>query len=142
MVNANDMKAANERIDALAEKTRKYDDLIEKLTGRIEKLETENKAKDVEIQRLKDNQSTTNHGAWSADIWSKLPKSATNAISIVANKENIEVSKKELNLIVFGVKESDGEATNKNEEDKTAVNKIMESIGQNWFQRQNHTLQI
>jgi hypothetical protein len=98
------------------------------LEERCRKLEEENIANTNEIRTLKEKASNSNTTA--ADFWSKLPKAAANVISNLASKESIEVTKKERNLIMFGVKESTLTDTNeRNVADQTAVKTILAEIG-------------
>jgi hypothetical protein len=83
--------------------------------------------KDVEIQALK--QAPSNPNILAADFWKNLPKEASNAISIVSTKETQIQQKKEKNLIIFGIPESQGENDNeKNLADKAKVLNILSKI--------------
>ena len=58
-----------------------------------------------------------------------MNKHATNAISNIAQKEHTEVVKKELNLLVSGIKEPAADSPNKQGDDKTKVKNMLVEIG-------------
>jgi hypothetical protein len=122
MVNQKELQAANDRITALESK-------CDTLLRRIEALEADKAEKDKEIHQLKNNNPNT-ADLNAAEFWSKLSPAATTVISNIAQKENHEQKKREKNMIVSGIPESQQtEISEKNKEDKVKFMELLTKIG-------------
>ena len=71
----------------------------------------------------------TNQNQASIDFWSKLPKQTTFEITQAVRQETALLDKKEKNVIVFGIKQSNAENENKKiQDDKNSIENILTEI--------------
>ena len=103
------------------------------LQERVTKLEEELKLKDLTINDLNKKVAELENKPQSmnapAEFWSKFPKEASVGIASLIAKEKSDCSKKEKNLIIFGLAEpSATEPQDKTSEDTEMVTKLLKEL--------------
>ena len=88
-------------------------------TERIIKLEKENEALKKENDALKISSNTNE----SVDFWNKFDKEVAYKVTKVVEKENVEIKRREKNLIIFGLNKIEEEP-----KDKEQVVELLKSI--------------
>ena len=123
------------KVEFDAEKKRICDleKLVEGLKSRIDALEESNKRKDDKIVEMENKlNNKENFGAQDKDLWSTITKKNTKksdqqlkVINVVA-EEGRAREKKENNIVIFGLKESDKDnVTEKKNDDEETLKKVL-----------------
>jgi len=118
-------------LSTLSKKVDDFLDIIKALESRIENLEKENKEQAVKIKELEkkgESSAANKEDLWSNVVSRKKSEVRLNMLNVVSD-ENKERSKKEKNIIVFGLRESTkGTIAEKKEDDAKEINQILEVL--------------
>ena len=103
---------------------------IKVLKDRIDKLESESVEKDKEIENLRNTKTVVSDVPWSDAKGNKKSESRLKFLNTISD-EAVERNKKEKNIIIFGMKESNMNSITENKEhDKEELRNIFELLDQ------------